>query len=187
MERDSRGRIVIGGTCAHEDVALARFKPDGGFDRSFGIDGKVRRDMALEGASYVAVDSHDRIDVSGVVDRKRSARDRYGYSVARFGRRGGLDRSFGKRGRTATVSKGSTAMDLDSRGRIVLAGGSLFEFVRFKANGHRDHSFGHRGVATVGKHDWGYGYVLSVTTDSRDRIIAAGFKRRHFTLVRVHG
>lgn len=187
MDRDSRGRIVVGGTCAHDDVALARFMPDGDPDRSFGNDGKVRRDMALEGASYLMVDSRDRIDVSGLVDRKRSARNRYGYSVARFGRRGGLDRSFGKRGRTATVSKGGTAMDLDSRRRIVLAGGSLFEFVRFKASGHRDHSFGHRGVATVGKHDWGYGWVLSMTTDSRDRIIAAGFKRRHFTIVRVHG
>jgi uncharacterized delta-60 repeat protein len=186
MDRDSKGRIVVGGSCA-DDVALARFKPDGDLDRSFGNDGKVRRAMALEGASQLVIDSHDRIDVSGAVDRKRSARKRDGVSVARFRRGGGLDRSFGKRGRTGTISGVSTAMDLDSRGRIVLAGGSLFTFARFKSNGHRDHSFGHKGVATVGRHDWGYGYVLSMTADSKDRIIAAGFKRRHFTLVRVHG
>jgi hypothetical protein len=38
----------------------------------------------------------------------------------------------------------------------------------------------------AGKH-WGHGALPAMALDSHDRIVGAGFKKRRFALVRVHG
>lgn len=188
MELDSSRRIVVGGTCAHKDMALARFEPGGSLDPEFGDGGTLRRTAPLEGVDSLSVDSHDRIDVDGLVDRKRAGKGRFGFAVMRFRHNGILDMSFGPGGSTATVDPGGRSMDLDSRGRIVIAGGR-FAFTRFRADGGHDRFFGNDGVAKVGKrHHWHFAYALSMDVDRRDRVVGAGFRRGHrVTFVRVHG
>ena len=67
---DSRGRIVVVGYVynrAHgERFALARYKPTGELDRSFGGDGQVATEFRGNGiACAVAIDSEDRAVVAG--------------------------------------------------------------------------------------------------------------------------
>jgi uncharacterized delta-60 repeat protein len=60
---DSRGRIVAVGR-GRGPFKLARFKPNGALDRSFGRDGKVKALMGRPSSWSAALDSHDRIVVA---------------------------------------------------------------------------------------------------------------------------
>jgi uncharacterized delta-60 repeat protein len=184
MRVDAKGRVVVAGTCDGHDVGLLRLRHDGHLDRSFGNKGIIHTDLGFgDGADDVGIDSHGRIDVSGATSQGGN------YAVARFKPSGNLDRSFGNGGKTsAPVGRPDNELSLDRHGRIVVGGGVAqgFLFARFHESGRLDRSFGHDGSAEVGK-DLGYGYGLSVTTDRHDRIVASGFKKRRFTLVRLHG
>jgi uncharacterized delta-60 repeat protein len=177
MALDSSERIVVAFTCAgRNSPTLARLKPNGHLDRSFGHGGKVYKDVGTRAPEALAIDSRDRIDVGGAGDE--------GFVVARFQRNGKRDSSFGRRGRATAKFPGSSgpgvpyALALDSKGRIV-AGGVLgtgrFEtagaFARFKRNGRVNRRFGHRGKAIVHR---GLRAVLSIAIDPRDRIVGAG-------------
>jgi uncharacterized delta-60 repeat protein len=179
MAVEPRGAIVVLLTCANkENPALARFKPTGHIDRSFGDNGTVFKDVGMKAAISLTTDSQKRIDVAGA--------GRSGFVIARFTDDGRLDRSFGKRG-TATARfdrahKGDPpapfSVDVDSRGRIV-ASGALFvsrfdtvgAFARFTRDGRVNRRFGHRGKVTVGR---GLRFVGSSAIDSHDRIVGAG-------------
>jgi uncharacterized delta-60 repeat protein len=182
MRLDSQGRVLAAGTCEKGDIGLVRVKPDGHLDRRFGDRGTVRADLGfVDGAEDVGIDSDGRIVVSGAIKRR-------GFAVARFHSDGWLDRSFGNDGKaTAKAGGARNELAIDSRDRIVVAGGGgqAFVFARFKSNGLLDRSFGD-GAFAVGK-GWGYGSALSVATDQRDRIVASGFKKRRFALMRLHG
>lgn len=200
MDVDSRGRIVMGAYCG-STVSLARFGPSGHLDRSFGRRGKVNRQVRIGSVTALAIDPKNRIDVAG--PRGRPPTD---YAVARFRPSGKVDSSFGNNG-TAGVRFHRKKRDvyaiplsaaIDSRGRIVLAGGAFgFSFTRFTAHGHVDRHFGQNGrVVTgfsVGPGSYGQGLraATSVAIDRRDRIVASGLQRNngedHFAVVRLLG
>jgi uncharacterized delta-60 repeat protein len=204
MALDSRGRIVMGAFCRRYAVTLARFRPTGHADQSFGNNGEVtrnaRRGARLFGVNALAIDSHDRIDVAGKLMGS------LGYGVVRFRRNGELDPSFGPHG-TARAKFTEKHLDrvipasaaIDSRDRIVVAGEAWgFSFARFKPNGHLDRSFGQNGrvvtgraVVSGGPGGQGLRNATSAAIDRRDRIVGAGLQYRrgehHFAVLRLIG
>jgi hypothetical protein len=123
MALDSQGRIVVLLSCARRNPALARFKPNGNLDRSFGNHGTVFKELDMGAVSSFATDSRDQIDVGGSKPN--------GFVVAQLRPNGKLAHSFGKEGmataRFARNTRGQSvpySLALDSRGRIV-AGGAL--------------------------------------------------------------
>jgi uncharacterized delta-60 repeat protein len=61
---DSRRRIVVVGGGGVTSFLIARYKPNGSLDRSFGRDGKVKTDSAASSVWSAAIDSRDRIVVA---------------------------------------------------------------------------------------------------------------------------
>ena len=177
MALDSSQRAVVLLTCSgRESPTLARFKPNGHLDRSFGRGGKVYKDVGIRAADALAIDSRDRIDVAGAKSD--------GFAVARFRRNGKLDSSFSRNGRATAKFPGSNgpgipySIALDSKRRIVaggVLGTSRFEtfgaFARFKRNGNVDRHFGRRGTVVL---DRGFNVATSIAIDSRDRIVGVG-------------
>ena len=194
---DSHGRIVAAGFATAKlyegRFALARYKPGGRLDRSFGNDGRVTTGLEVgDGWAYaVAIDSHDRIVVAGIggIDGD--------FALIRYEPDGQLDRSFGTNGRVMTDFGGEErafSLAIDSQGRIV-AGGftrerrhpSDFALARYEPDGTLDTSFGSGGKVVT--NFAGRDYAHSIAIDSEDRIVAAGESGRagdfrHFALAR---
>jgi uncharacterized delta-60 repeat protein len=169
---------------------LAQAAKPGDLDRSFGGDGWVStRIVAHEYADAVAIDSHKRIVAAG------AAADDGLFGVARYRRSGRLDHSFSGDGKVTTKFSGAgivfqwaSSVAIDSRGRIVAAGGRCTyddypqeggtiigcetPIVRYKPNGSLDASFS--GDGKVAPDFGGTNRANSVAIDSQDRIVIAG-------------
>jgi uncharacterized delta-60 repeat protein len=182
MQLDSRGRIVVGGSCPPHIAQLARFHPNGSPDASFGAGGTVRRHVFITNVEALAIGSHDRIDAAGPAHKA--------FGAVRFGHHGGYDSSFGDHGRAKVKfpnadHRSVDAAAIDSRGRIIVAGAvqdagsrSTFSFARFKPAGGVDRGFGHHGRVEV-ERGKGVQDAASVAIDGRDRIVGAGPHNRH--------
>jgi len=197
MALDSRDRIVVDGECmGNGRPGVARFKPSGELDPSFSGNGVVNRDLGILRTEALAVDKRNRVDVMGSTG--------HFWVVSRLRTDGGLDRSFGKKGRAkASWSKRSDSSihlrsgAVDSRGRIIVGGShsSGVAFVRFKPNGHLNRRFGRRGHVVVKDPNRNFHLDLTgaVAVDKHDRIIGVGTQRRvhhsgtHLALVRLLG
>jgi uncharacterized delta-60 repeat protein len=177
---DSEERIAVAGvTIARSgpryDWALARYLPDGALDRTFSGDGRAITDFRKSATlNSVALDSRDRIVGVGGVHTGRGVE----FAVARYRRDGGLDPSFGPNGYVRTdfgrIEAGATPVAIDSRGRIVAAGGP-FLLARYRSTGRLDRSFSGNGrVKTDAPH---FDRSQDVAIDPRDRILAAGYGR----------
>jgi uncharacterized delta-60 repeat protein len=127
---DPHNRIVAAGS--EGDFALARYHRDGSLDRSFGGNGKVTTAFRPSGAqaNAVAIDSHNRLVAAGH-SVHRSV-------LARYRPSGVLDHSFSRNGKAMrfSPSRGAQAGTIDSRDRIVVAGGSgnfaLYRFIGYR-------------------------------------------------------
>jgi uncharacterized delta-60 repeat protein len=192
MALDSLDRIVVGGSCQNGIASLARFNPDGSPDPTFGHGGRRDRYVPLKSVNALAVDSHDRIDLAGPNHRT--------FGVVRFKRGGRFDFSFGDHGlatadlKRVTYGSDPKSIEVDSRGRIVVAGDvdfNGFSFARFKPDGQVDHRFGHNGIRRSAGRKAGFRTANSVAIDARDRIVGAGLQKSnghpHSGLVRVFG
>lgn len=173
MAIDSRDRIVAAGDRSRRDrVALVRYKKDGHRDRSFGHHGIVEKQLdRLGGIQGIAITPKNKIVAAGPY--KPDARRKW--ALARFGRSGGLDHSFGNGGQVATHihSPGNSevqAVAIDSKNRIVATGKPDYSLARFQPNGNLNRSFGHRGTVTE---DFG-GFSGALAIDSRNRPVVAG-------------
>ncbi len=132
---DSRGRIVLGGGTP-DKTALARYKPNGAPVRSFGLDGTVLKHLSHLGEiNTLAVDAKDKVVAAGE-DRQEFWR----WALARFGKHGGIDSSFGRGGQVSTVGTqhhsrnvNANALAIDSRNRIVVSGTPSFSLVRYQS------------------------------------------------------
>jgi uncharacterized delta-60 repeat protein len=193
---DSRGRIVAAGRNCDFDpdsprcqFGLARYRPDGSLDRSFGSDGRATTSFGrYDWLNSVAIDSEGRIVAAGTHCEDGAC----SFILVRYRANGDLDSSFGGDG-SVTTNFGSyselLSVAIDPRGRTVAAGWSDdgdgsggFALARYLPNGDLDPSFGTRGKVTtkVG----GGGTATSVVIDSRARILAAGSNRLGFALAR---
>jgi uncharacterized delta-60 repeat protein len=192
---DSQGRIVaagFNGTPESElgDFALARYKPNGSPDPSFGTGGKVTTHIGGSASARSAtIDSQGRIVAAGEAQHVLGSND---FALARYNPNGSLDTSFSGNGTVMTDfgnSDVANSVAIDSQGRIVAAGykgdGFSFALARYKPNGRLDSSFG--GDGRVRTHFKGGAGAYSVAIDSKSRIVAAGGASRAFALARYIG
>ena len=201
---DSRGRIVAAGDGQIGDppnpttvFTVARYKPDGTLDKSFGGDGKVTTQIVPGGFSYatsVAIDHKGRIVVGGFSDDVLPATDT-NFAVARYNAGGKLDRSFGDGGvktvdfggyedvlyslaidgENGIVAAGLNAIDASAGTRAGDPGPALhysFALARLGPDGRLDKSFGGDGRVTtqIGSSS----YANAVAFDAANRIVAVG-------------
>lgn len=163
------GGIVLGGVSntgggigrlfGADNLALARYLPNGLLDSSFGQGGKVIVDAGSmqESIRALALDRQGRLVGAG----RTNGEKRGDLLMARFLRDGSLDQNFGttRPGLTVTdlgtAEEGLSAVVLAPDGTIVAGGivapephGDL-TVVRYDSTGHFDRSFAHAGVATV--------------------------------------
>jgi len=204
MAIDSRGRIVVAGqadrcsTCGI-NFALARYKPDGSLDGSFGSGGKVMTSFGKTSTAFsMAIGSRGRIVTAGTVQRGGSR-----FALAPYNRDGSLDGSFGTRGKVRTwigYPAGAQAVAIDSLGRIVAAGLAHdssdssyvhfdFALARYNRDGSLDTAFSGDGKVTTNfrRYDLSGDFANAVAIDSRDRILAAGESDEEFALARYIG
>jgi uncharacterized delta-60 repeat protein len=156
----ANGQIVVAGMSApatmgsNEELALARYNPNGQLDSTFGSGGKVLS-TTLTGASSIALqsDGHVLVGTSG--------------SLIRLNSDGSLDTTFGTGGSAPGVvplpANGTNITDLVIQldGKILEAGdaampsdprsgttSSGYFIVRYSANGALDSTFGQAGTVT---------------------------------------
>jgi uncharacterized delta-60 repeat protein len=168
------GRILAAGA-AGDAVGLARYRPDGQLDPTFGSarDGTVRTPGLLNALNLDA-DPGGRLLVAGQAGTSGGPFD---FGVARYSADGVLDPSFGGRGVVATDlgATGEWAADVASGpdGTVVVAGatGSAFAVLRYLPDGKLDPSFGTAGVSKAGP-QLGGAHALAQLPDGR--LILAG-------------
>lgn len=158
---------AVAGNGPDPRIAVARYRVDGSLDPAFGSAGLVRANLSpgLDWANAVAIQPDGKIIVAGITSRRT---DRF--AVLRYDTDGSLDTTFGGDGIVVTEVGPRDASALDVRiqpdGRIVVAGtfrtanGSGFAVVRYRSDGHRDRTFGDRGIVTTrfpeaAAHGWG--------------------------------
>ena len=163
------GRIVLGGSSntgggigrifGADNLALARYLPNGLLDPAFGQTGKVVVDAGslFESIRALALDPSGRIVAAG----RTSGERRGDLLLSRFNPDGTLDPTFGTTHRGLTITdlgtgeEGLTGLALASDGTIVTGGivapnphGDL-AIMRYDTGGQFDRSFGHDGFASV--------------------------------------
>ena len=175
---DSEGRIVIAGTGhagGHVGFAVARYKPNGKLDPSFGDDGKIKTRFGGGATASAVTCDVDRIVVVGSNGH---------FVLARYEPNGKLDHSFGKRGKVTTGLRPedhANAVTINPQGRILVAGSasapegfdSDFALTRYRENGSLDPAFGVGGRVTT---DLGGDDVANaLALDGGRRIVAVGY------------
>jgi uncharacterized delta-60 repeat protein len=170
---DPRGRIVAGGTAAGRDgfdSAVARYKPDGDLDASFGVGGRVttpERERDAPVTQSFVLQSDGKV----LLGRR---------SLIRFNANGSLDTGFGSRGQVSLSGWAASGLAIQSDGRIVAVGagsGGRIRVKRYKRNGAIDASFGRGGMTTTylgAKGIDAKGNANSVGLQSDGRIVVAG-------------
>ena len=178
---DADRRIVAVGytTGRHVDVVIARFKPDGTPDSSFGAKGHRRYDLG--GADYAFAAAVIPNGGIVVVGRRSNAHDRM--FVLRVRPDGTRQPSFGHHGVTfidfGKPLQSANAVDLTRQGRIVVGGyttngvGARSALARLSSRGRLDKGFGRAGLVSV---DIGSGaeQINDVRVLAGGAIVAAG-------------
>jgi uncharacterized delta-60 repeat protein len=153
----------------------------GSLDRLFAVGGKATVDFGGDDSGYaLALQRDGKIVLAGWTTEGR--RQGYDFGLARLKSNGGLDPSFGSRGKT-TVDFGGRdsawAVALQPDGKIVVVGGTTngrrhddFAVARLKPNGALDASFGVGGKVTV--YFGSYENAAAVTVQPDGKIVVAG-------------
>jgi uncharacterized delta-60 repeat protein len=182
------GRMVIAGSTGQPafDFGLARLRPNGKLDRSFGDGGTVRIDFGgIETAQDVAVQDDGRIVVVG----EAPLGDRVVIGIARLRPSGDLDPSFGTGGKEivdpfepSAEAWQKLSLALEPSGDILVGGTeSVSEPVspgfvaRLEPDGDLDPSFADGGLKTIDLAPGTIGstYVNQLIIDPRGRIATA--------------
>ena len=197
------GRIVLGGTSntgggvgrifGADNLALARYLPNGLLDPTFGDGGKVVVDAGsmIESIRALALQPDGAIVAAG----RTNGEKRGDLLLARFRPNGALDPAFGTGSAglaindLGTAEEGLTAVALAPDGTIVAGGvaaprpnGDL-AVVRYDSRGRLDRSFGHSGVATAdfgGRDD----RLRSLALQPDGKVVAVGSSETDFALAR---
>jgi uncharacterized delta-60 repeat protein len=174
------GLVAVGAAAGPDDdgvFAVARYRNDGGLLTGFGDGGRVVTAVSSGGdvANAVATSPGGRIVVAGTAGRDA-------FAVVRYLPDGSLDPGFGGDGivRTdVTPDRFDIAYDVTvlDDGRVVVAGSTgtrrpRFALVRYRADGHRDRSFGGDGIVVTPMGVWGQ--ALAMAVQSNGRMVLAG-------------
>jgi uncharacterized delta-60 repeat protein len=162
------------------DMALARYKPNGDLDNTFGTDGKVITSLGAEDdiINSIALQNDGKIIAAGYT----SIEDKLNIAVLRYDPDGSVDVSFGRNG-IVTTPAGSYdeaySVAIQSDGRIVAAGSAKngdntdFVLVRYKSSGDPDSTFGVNGIVItpIGSGD---DQINSVAIQGDGKILVGG-------------
>ena len=170
------GKILVVGDAwngRNDDIAVARFHPDGSFDMSFGGDGKVVTPVgdSSDGGNSVVLQPDGKIVVAGYT--RNGLED--DFTVVRYERDGELDAGFGGGGKVITsISSGSDqarSVALYPDGKIVAAGfeqnGNQQRVAvrRYQSDGAEDDRFDPQPVV---------GLATSVSVQRDGKVLVAG-------------
>jgi uncharacterized delta-60 repeat protein len=177
------GAIIIAGR-SDSDFVVARLHADGTPDRSFGVDGVVTTNIAVDPSGpYQSIDAiqavlvqpDGKIVAGGGFDLcgDWSCPDQ-GFALVRYLSDGALDTTFGTDGIVTTPftvdgegARGIYALALQSDGRIIATGAAIEDdtlpVVRYLPDGRLDPGFGKQGVQTYSGP--GSGLDLAVAPD----------------------
>lgn len=123
----SDDKIVVGGyssSNSDEDLAIARYNPDGSLDLTFNQDGKLTTDLGSfwDNGRAITIQPDGKIVLAGIADSPTDV----DYILARYNPDGEIDNSFGINGVVWTdfgIGDDKTrAVCLDQEGRILAAG-----------------------------------------------------------------
>ncbi|HMA35031.1 MAG TPA: delta-60 repeat domain-containing protein, partial [Chloroflexia bacterium] len=185
------GSLVAGGTSdngSNANFALARYRPDGSLDSSFGTAGWVTTGFnanTSESVQGLALQPDGKIVAAGVTYSPSTQGD---FALARYLPTGSLDSSFGSGGQVVTDfaggGDGANATLVDASGRIVVAGvaylpapdGTLLwpAVARYLPGGALDSGFGGSGKVTMAAASVSSGRAYAVTLAPDGHIVAAG-------------
>jgi len=178
------GKIVVAGD-TDQNVALARYLPNGTLDPTFNAGGTVVSNIGTNEANGVAITAGGTILIAGTRVGPKGNRDPF---VASFGPNGKLNLGFGTFGvAEADISGGEdfgNDLALDANGNIVVVGSassatvSDMALVRFKPDGTLDTS-----LTTDFRGTGDFGNALAI--DPEGRIVAAGTSGDQFALTRA--
>jgi uncharacterized delta-60 repeat protein len=163
------GKIV---TTSFFPALVARFKPDGSPDTSFGSGGKVTN-LGLGFLYSIAIDSTGRIVVAG----NRGSE----FALFRFNVDGSPDSSFDGDGIVTTPSlRIATSVVIQPDGKIVAAGNrdglnnGDFALARYNVNGSLDNTFGGGdGITTIDFNN-SVDFAYQVVLDGQGRAVVVG-------------
>lgn len=201
--------VVAGPTSATKSsqtkVVLARYRPDGRLDPTFGYKGEVTAPFVAGPIGVflranLALQSNGKIVLAGTSGAYPGGSR---FAIARYAADGSLDSTFGNQGQVTTAfgadSVVATALALQQDGKFVVAGYSFtsgptptlqgFALARYDTDGSLDQTFGSGGEVTTRIGSSAAAAALAV--QSNGKIIAAGsafsdkaLQIRHFALVR---
>lgn len=145
---------------------LARFKPDGALDATFGDEGTAQTPVQIgyNSAGTLGIDSDGKIILAGSTPLPPGGANG-DWALARYNADGTPDSTFGNDGEIATSLLGwVTKAMLEPSGKIVLAGlASDNVLARFNVDGSLDSSFGTQGLVNTG-----YGNIFSSVVEQAD-------------------
>jgi uncharacterized delta-60 repeat protein len=159
---DGNGEIIAAGQVgsSNSQIALARFRPNGTLDTSFGTAGEVTTSLAASqnsAAKGVVIQADGKILVAGFAGTGSSQQ----FAVARYLANGQLDTTFGSSGSILTNLGGkalATSLALTPDGKIIVAASvtpnpfssaSNFALARYNTDGSLDTTFGTNGIVTT--------------------------------------
>ncbi|TDH29316.1 T9SS type A sorting domain-containing protein [Segetibacter sp. 3557_3] len=176
------GKIVAAGfsnNLLSNEIALARYNPNGTLDSMFDSDGIIAPPHTLRGrvAYDVAIQSDGKIVIAGVTTPNTVS-----MFTARFNQNGSPDSSFGVNGMTTTSlgTDQARTLEIQSDGKI-LVGGHIaanetlnFGIIRYTTAGVPDSSFDDDGVVITDFAGSG-AYINDLAVLADGKIVAAGF------------
>jgi uncharacterized delta-60 repeat protein len=189
LVRQPDGKVVAAGG-SRDDLALARYKPNGSLDRTFGTGGKVTTAFGRRsaGANALVRQPDGKLVAAGNTYTYNGSKVLEDFVLARYKPDGSLDRSFGRGGKVTTAFGSdyneAWALVQQPDGKLVAAGVSfngsdyVFSLARYKRNGSLDPSFGTGGKVTTGLGAFptpvGRGGVDALLLQPDGKLVAAG-------------
>ena len=155
------GKIVAAGyilnQSADADIALARYKPDGSLDSTFGSNGIVITDIRKDDYAWdMTLQEDGKIVATGITTAGEN--DNKTCFLNRYNPDGSADEGFGDKGVVLATYNFATEMNevkILPDGKILTGGtysylsGSKFMLARYMPDGYKDITFGVNGLATA--------------------------------------
>jgi uncharacterized delta-60 repeat protein len=187
LVKQADGKLVAAGflnTGTTVDFALARYRPNGDLDPSFGTAGRVVTDLGAVDEARALVVQDGRLVAAGFTFTGEF--ESGNFALARYRPNGTLDPTFGTGGRVITDFAGSfdEAQALVVQGGRLVAAGSAFTgtgpdfaLARYRQNGTLDPTFGTGGKVTtdISGDVLGNADVANALVVQDGKLVAAGF------------
>jgi uncharacterized delta-60 repeat protein len=182
------GKLVAAGLMndgtADANFAVARYRPNGTLDPSFGVGGRVVTDFGAYDVAHALVVQDGSLVAAGLTFTGEFATGNF--ALARYRQDGTLDPSFGSGGKVTTDFAGSfdEARALVVQDGKLVAGGTArtattsdFALARYRQDGTLDPTFGAGGKVTtdVSRGALGGDDLVSALVVQDGRLVAAGF------------